>query len=106
MTDKEWQHSIKVEGGPCPVCRLRAAIHAHHLISRGVKRHRREPRNGLAVCGECHENPAAILRWVEANRPRQYQWYCEHRWIIQGRLDRVVRAKKPVVTSAQRRLAG
>ena len=78
-TDKEWQYAIKGDGAPCPVCRLRPGVEAHHLISRGVKRFRRETMNGLAVCHECHEDRAMILRWLEQNRPEQWKWYCEHK---------------------------
>jgi hypothetical protein len=79
--DRQWQHKIKGReaDGICPVCRKEPVSHAHHLITRARKYLKRHLMNGLGVGIKCHENPAMILRWLEENRPRQYQWYLENR---------------------------
>jgi len=79
-TDEEWQRAIKRDGMLCPMCGQRRATHAHHLISRGVKRYKRDTRNGVAVCAECHLSPARILEWVRKYRPAQYAWVVTHKY--------------------------
>lgn len=105
-TDREWQLQVK-DGGLCPMCRLRRANHAHHLIGRGVPQYRRDTNNGFAVCGVCHEDRAAIIVWLEVNRPWQYRWYQQHKNKVAGRLDRPVKKRRQILSIAewQRRAA-
>lgn len=83
------------------MCGLRRANHAHHLIRRGVKQYRRDTNNGFAACGVCHGDPAAIILWLEANRPWQFEWYQEHKNKVAGRLDKPVRKRKQILSIAE-----
>jgi len=103
-TDKEWQHAVK-DGRMCLVCDERRGDHAHHLISRGVERYKRETRNGVALCGECHlYKPWRILAAVKAKAPSQYRWYQKHKnEVRRGFETRKVKDRR-VLSGAQKRL--
>ena len=65
-------------------------LEAHHLISRGRKAFKDDPRNGLLLCWAHHHgsklsphgSPKAFREWMTKNRPEQAAWVEENRWKI------------------------
>ncbi len=88
--DTLWGIIIR-EVGYCEKCGNGNALEAHHLVERGVYRHRYDLYNGICLCKSCHKysNDASahgrmggvmsagyrFTRWMAENRPAQWAWY-------------------------------
>jgi len=65
-------------------------LEAHHLIGRGHKAFKDDPRNGLLLCWAHHHGsklsphgaPKAFREWLKINRPEQHTWVQENKWKI------------------------
>jgi len=76
--------------GCCAVCGRMDGLEAHHLISRGHKAFKDDPRNGLLLCWAHHHgsklsphgSPKAFREWMAENRPEQAAWVEANRWKI------------------------
>lgn len=86
--DVVWAKLVRQKnGGYCLMCACQA-IHAHHIIPRGLKAHRHNLMNGLPLCGRCHafdnnksphQNPLGFLEWLRDYNPELYEWADRHR---------------------------
>lgn len=61
-------------------------LEADHLISRGNKKYRNDPDNGILLCSwhhrlspelSHHGNKRAFKRFIESYLPKRWKWYSE-----------------------------
>lgn len=88
--DKKWSELIR-SAGKCAICGKNGQLHPHHLISRARRFFRHNLENGICLCAHCHNwnqdcsphaSPWAFDRWMQENRPEQYQWWDKNRWVV------------------------
>ncbi len=89
--DDAWKEQI-LAVGYCEICgRPDGQRHSHHIITRTRLRFRHDISNGVCLCAHCHNfsdtvsphvdcrSAAGFLRWLEEERPGQFQWYEENK---------------------------
>jgi hypothetical protein len=88
--DDLWSTLVKIPN-KCAVCSKSNNLESHHLIGRNNWKYRYEPMNGLCLCPVHHSLGDGIAAhgsndvtgrfrdWFEKNRPKQYEWFEEHR---------------------------
>ncbi len=69
--DRLWSLLIR-QNGFCERCGLNGRLEAHHAYGRANFRLRFEPRNGVAMCHQCH-------RWAESFPILFSEWFQEIR---------------------------
>jgi len=83
---RSWGAAIHA-AGQCAICGRGGTLEAHHLISRGHKAFKDDPKNGLLLCWTHHHgsklsphgSPKAFMAWLEIHRPEQAAWVKQNR---------------------------
>ncbi len=64
-------------------------LEAHHIVNRARRATRHNPWAGILLCSTHHQwsvglsahiASLAFAEWLQINRPRQWEWACEHKF--------------------------
>ena len=87
IADSLWSHAVRADWrNRCAVCG-KGKCEAHHLVPRQFEATRYELRNGISLCGHCHQfnteisphqNAAGWLSWLKEHHPTIHEWYQEN----------------------------
>jgi hypothetical protein len=89
--DDAWSDLIHTWYISCAVndWRCSGPLEAHHVINRARLATRHDPKCGCLLCSHHHQWSAdisahigslAFAEWLQINRPRQWEWACEHKF--------------------------
>jgi hypothetical protein len=91
LADRAWSDLIHTWYISCAVndWRCSGPLEAHHVINRARLATRHDPKCGCLLCSHHHQWSAdisahigslAFAEWLQINRPRQWEWACEHKF--------------------------
>ena len=88
MADQLWSLAVKSDwGGHCAMCGGVNGLNSHHIVPRQHTAVRYDLRNGICLCGVCHQfdrnqsphqNAAGWMEWLAHHHWTIYQWYREN----------------------------